>query len=409
MIFKAILNIKSLIYSALGNCLTLNKPRRDFFIEIMILFLSIKDKINFYQLGRFGKFGEQRYRQQFEKQFNFLNFNKNITISHGSGRFAIAFDPSYISKSGKKTYGTDKFWSGVHGAAKFGLEIGGIAAIDINNKTAFHIEAIQTPRHEEIKQKSITLIEWYANLIVSRKDILEIISTFLVADAYFSKKPFIDKIKEETNFDVISRLRSDADLKYLYLGEKTGKKGRPKKYEGKIDLNNINQKYFTKINECEEYTDYQAIVYSKALKRNINLVVRKLHSDSKNKNLLFFSTDLKQEGSEIIEFYKNRFQIEFLYRDAKQHTGLNDCQARDEAKLNFHFNASLTAINIAKVLHWISIPKEQRGSFSMADVKTMYNNILMMKRFIDVFAVPAYKLKNIKNVKELINFGKIAA
>jgi len=33
----------------------------------------------------------------------------------------------------------------------------------------------------------------------------------------------------------------------------------------------------------------------------------------------------------------------------------------------------------------------------------------MLQRFINVFAVPAYKLKNIHNVKELINFGKIAA
>ncbi len=112
--------------------------------------------MNFTQFGRFGKFGEQRYRKQFEKQFNFLDFNKNITISHGSGKFAIAFDPSYISKSGNATYGKDKFWSGVHGTAKFGLEIGGIAAIDIDNKTAFHLEAIQTPNYEELDNKTMT-------------------------------------------------------------------------------------------------------------------------------------------------------------------------------------------------------------------------------------------------------------
>jgi hypothetical protein len=46
---------------------------------------------------------------------------------------------------------------------------------------------------------------------------------------------------------------------------------------------------------------------------------------------------------------KSRFQIEFLYRDGKQHTGLNDYQARGQKKLYFHFNASLTAINLAKV------------------------------------------------------------
>ena len=32
--------------------------------------------------------------------------------------------------------------------------------------------------------------------------------------------------------------------------------------------------------------------------------------------------------------------IEFLFRDSKQFTGLADCQARDLTKLYFHFNAS---------------------------------------------------------------------
>ena len=124
--------------------------------------------------------------------------------------------------------------------------------------------------------------------------------------------------------------------------------------------------------------------------------------------LLFFSTDLELDALDISQYYKNRFQIEFLYRDGKQHTGLNDCQARSENKLHFHFNASLTAINLAKVEHWLSIPKKERGSFSMSDIKTMYHNKLLLERFIDVFAVPAYKLKNNNNVEELINFDKIA-
>jgi len=111
----------------------------------------------------------------------------------------------------------------------------------------------------------------------------------------------------------------------------------------------------------------------------------------------------------IYLYYHNRFQIEFLYRDGKQHTGLNDCQARDENKLNFHFNASLTSINIAKIAHWLSIEKEQRGAFSMADIKTVNHNILLLERFIEVFAVDADSLKNTDTLKELIYFGKIAA
>lgn len=409
MIFEAIIHLNALINSVLINNIVLNKPQRDFFVEIMFLFLSIKGRMNFLQFGRYGKSGEQRYRQQFKNPHDFLNFNKEITMSHGSGNFAIAFDPSYISKSGLKTYGLDKFWSGVAGSAKLGLEIGGLAAIDIDNNTAFHLEAIQTPTYEDIKKKLMNLLSWYADVIIQRKDDLTSISKYLVVDAYFSKLPFVDKILEQTNFDVISRLRNDADLKYLYTGKPTGRPGRPKKYTGKIDLKNIDKDYFKQISEDEHSTYYQAIVYSKGLKRNINLVFEELKNNTKKKHLLFFSTDLNQSGKDIYKIYKKRFQIEFIYRDGKQHTGLNDCQARSENKLHFHFNASLTAINLAKVEHWLSVPKEQRGAFSMADVKTMYHNTLLLEKFINVFAVPAYKLKNIHNVKELINFGKIAA
>jgi hypothetical protein len=53
-------------------------------------------------------------------------------------------------------------------------------------------------------------------------------------------------------------------------------------------------------------------------------------------------------GYEKIEwYYRPRFQIEFLIRDAKQYSGLEHGQARDKNKLHFHFNLSLTNVNIA--------------------------------------------------------------
>lgn len=408
MIFKSLLNVNSLINNTLNVISNINKPQRDFFIEIMFLFLGIKGRLNFLQFARFGSHSEQRYRQQFEKQHKFLDFNKEIVLKHASSSCVLAFDPSYIGKSGKKTFGVDKFWSGVASQAKFGLEISGIAAIDIENNTAFHLQAVQTPTHETLTQKKITLLDWYADVIATRKDKLIGVSKYLVADAYFSKKPFVDQVLS-IDMQLISRFRNDVDLQYLYRGEPTGKRGRRKKYSGKIDLKNIDNQYFECVLISEESTLYCAEVYSKALKRNIKLVYEKLAEPRKKSHLVFFSTDLSLDALSILRFYKSRFQIEFLYRDGKQYTGLNDCQARSENKLDFHFNASLTAINLAKVEHWLSVPKESRATFSMSDIKTMYHNALLLERFIKVFAINANKPKNRNNVKELINFGKIAA
>ena len=62
----------------------------------------------------------------------------------------------------------------------------------------------------------------------------------------------------------------------------------------------------------------------------------------RNRHAVLFSTDVDLDALTLYRYYKARFQIEFLFRDAKQFTGLTDCQARSQAKLDFHFNASLT-------------------------------------------------------------------
>ena len=299
-----------LIINTLSKISKINKCRKDFICEVFILFLCIKGRINFLQLGRFGSFKEQRYRQQFENPFDFLAFNKELVLSNGSGRFVIAFDPSYIDKSGKKTTGLGWYWSGCAGHSKWGLEIGGIAAIDIDNHTAFHLEAVQT-----LKNEDETLTQWYIDLLKERADTLISISTYFVADAWFSKKPFTDGITQ-MGMHLISRLRDDADLRYICNELPTGKRGRPKKYTGKININDIDKNYFTLAQQTDEYTMYSATVYSKGLKRIIKLAyVTYTLKSGKQPVKLYFSTDLDLSTQDILLYYQSRFQIEFLYRD----------------------------------------------------------------------------------------------
>jgi hypothetical protein len=68
------------------------------------------------------------------------------------------------------------------------------------------------------------------------------------------------------------------------------------------------------------------------------------------------------------------------------------CQARSKNKLDFHFNAALTAVNLAKH-DWMSNKKDIRKLFYMADYKTLYNNTLMLERFMRRFAINPYTIK----------------
>ena len=127
-------------------------------LEVLLLYLIIPGRINFLQLGRYGKYSEQRYRQQFEAGFDWLSFNSSLVKSHLGSRLAIAFDPSYISKSGKCTPYLGRFWSGCAGKAKHGLEISGIGVIDLDLRTCLHLEAVQTPAPSALETVDWTLV-----------------------------------------------------------------------------------------------------------------------------------------------------------------------------------------------------------------------------------------------------------
>ena len=88
------------------------------------------------------------------------------------------------------------------------------------------------------------------------------------------------------------------------------------------------------------------------MKRNIKVVV---HYPESGGHKIYFSTDLDMSDKDIIEYYRTRFQIEFCFRDSKQFTGLNNCQARDLRKLDFAFNASLASVNIAKLMRLLPL------------------------------------------------------
>lgn len=410
MISKVSNSVKHLIVSVLENTVfdMLNKSRKYFIVSVLWHVLSIKGRINFLQLGRFSNLCEQTFRNQFEIEFDFFSFNKELINQVVSDERIVAFDPSYIPKAGKSTYGRGRFWSGLAGKAKWGLDICGFAVVDIANNTALHLKAWQTPTADELAEKGLNLLTHYASLVTEYAEQFKAFSDYLVADAYFSKRPIVEAVKS-TGLAFISRLRDDSVLKYKYTGDRTGKKGAPKKFAGLVNVYNFNPNQFSLDLSTEEITIYSLVVYSKAFKMDIKLAIAIFYKDGREMaRKLFFSTDLKQAGEKIVQYYRARFQIEFLYRDAKQFTGLNNCQARSKNKLDFHFNAALTAVNIAKH-DWIATNKQVDKPFSMSDYKTLYNNTLMLNRFMCVFAINPNTSKNQKIVKELLDYGKIAS
>ncbi len=83
----------------------LNKSIQANIIE-MLLLMTVARKVNFTQMGRYGKRCEQCYRQTAERSMDWLGMNTWLAF-HAFGkekrRHAIAIDPSYVKKSGSHT------------------------------------------------------------------------------------------------------------------------------------------------------------------------------------------------------------------------------------------------------------------------------------------------------------------
>ncbi len=157
---------------ALKSMTNLGKPFEKVIMDVLKLFMAIPGKINFLQMGRYGQFSEQTYRNTFTKgNFDWFDFNQHLAEKVCTGSFlALAVDPSYIPKSGKKTPWFGKFWSGAAGEAKKGLELTGIGLMDVDNHECMTLGAFQTPDSMTLEDMDYNLIDWYREQLISRKD-----------------------------------------------------------------------------------------------------------------------------------------------------------------------------------------------------------------------------------------------
>ncbi len=226
----------------------------------------------------------------------------------------------------------------------------------------------------------------------------------IVADAYFSKESFVTGVKE-LGFNIISRFRDDVNLKYLYRGPKVRKRGRPQKFAGKVDLKHLDMNIFKEEYSVDDklvYKLYTAEVWAVSLGREVRVViVDYLDTDKKTQaRKVFFSTDLTLSARDIFDIYRTRFQLEFVFRDAKQFTGLTHCQARNKEALAFAFNASLSSVNVAR-----AYARQQGHNLSVGSTKTLLHNAAIVDRFIAMSAKHANLRLNSTDFKELLFYG----
>lgn len=400
------MSVKTITSAILRQMSDMNKRRQKFLVHLTLLYLSMRGRKNFLMMERYGEYSEQTYRQHFSKPHDFKAFNLELVKRYCGKALAWVFDPSYINKSGKHTPGVGYFWSGCAQAIKWGLELSALGLLDLENQTAMHYHACRTV----FVKGEDSLRAWYAKLLIEQAGQMLEVSKKIVFDAFFSKITFVDPICR-AGFTLISRLQHNVYMRYAYIGQQKGGRGAHKKFDGRIDVKNLSDKHFTQIQKNDEQAVYEGIAHIRCLKRWCKVVI--VHTLKENgvvkSATIYFSTDPQMPGLEVLQIYNSRYHIEFVFRDAKGHLGLEDCQSRQGEALDFHFNTALTTLNVAKAHHWLSIEKEQRPPFSIADIKTQYINELLLDRLICIYGKCPSVEKNKPEIQKLYQLGRIAA
>jgi Transposase DDE domain len=303
---------------------SLRKTQSSFIKLLFGLWLAIPGRIHYANLSRFSSKNEKTFRNWFSKPLDFVTMNSCLVevLETGQGlskRLVLAIDASFIAKSGHATPELGKYWDSKQGKAVRGLEVSCCALIDPEQHYALPLQVEQTPATFKDNE---TRVDHYAKQVES---VLTSIPASLneqiaygVGDAYYTKKGFVDTvIKAKKHY--VGKLRCDANLKYLYQGQPTGKAGRPRQFEGKVDFKDFSK--WQQILKTDTLHIYSHLLYHLGLKRQLRVVcvlryVKGKDGKRKERRELFFSTDLNQNPQDILNIYQARFQIEFCFNNS---------------------------------------------------------------------------------------------
>jgi len=362
--------------------------------RIVQAMLSMNGRVTMLGLSRWaGKGGSYRTVQRF---FNaviswpnvFCKFFMRHLYLPGT-EYLLVGDESVVTKSGKETHGLDYFFSGLLNKVVKGVAIFSLSLVSVEERRSYPLRVEQVIRSEaekvaakERKQKRAkkdkaaskkkrgrpkgsrnrdkTQVELTSELkriqemVKNQLTLLQALVTvrYLVLDGHFGNNNTL-QMTLQCDLHLISKLRYDAALSFVYDGEQK-RKGPRKKYGQKINYRNLPDQYLVEktIKDGIETCIYQAQMLHHEFAQILNVVILTKTNLRTGvfANVNLFSSDLELSYEKIIDFYSLRFQIEFNFRDAKQYWGLEDFMNIKEVPLTNAINLSLFMVNLSQVL-----------------------------------------------------------
>ncbi len=354
--------------------------------------------------------------------------------------YILGGDATTVTKAGTQTHGIDRFFSGVLGQVVKGLEFFVLSLISVKRRKSYPLMVGQTVRSKEekailkqrreergaqrkkptkkcrkmrgrpkgVKNKDKEKLEFSAELLRINqllKRMLQLVRLFvavkyLVLDGHFGHAQAV-LMGRENGLELVSKLRCDASLSEKYEGEYSGK-GRKKKYGKKLNYDELPVKYLKKSeSEGDVVTRYyQGIFLNRKFSCRLNVVIIEKKDLKKGKvgHILLFSSDVELGWEKLIEYYRLRFQIEFNFRDAKQHFGLEDFMNTTEVGVENAANLSFMMVNLSAKL----LAQRATSCVGINDLKSQFRGEYYALETIKIVQPKAERIL-IEQVKEVIS------
>lgn len=318
--------------------------------------------------------------------------------------YLLAGDEVVITKSGKETYGLDKFFSSLLSKPVSGLSFFTLSLVSVEKRHSFPIQIEQVIKtdvekssilpSQEIKpkekrgrgrpkgskNKNKTEVILTSELLRIKQMINELFKliagliplTYLVVDGHFGNNNAL-QMARQLNLHIISKLRHDSAL-YIPYKHPDPNKSSKRKYGDKIDKSNIPSEYLreTSIEEDIQTDIYQATLLHKEFAQPLNVVflVKTNLKTNARSHVILFTSDLNLSYKKIIDYYKLRFQIEFNFRDAKQFWGLEDFMNLGKTAVTNAANLSFFMVNMSH--HLLAKFRQDNPDSGIIDLKAHY-------------------------------------
>jgi putative transposase len=209
---------------------------------------------------------------------------------------------------------------------------------------------------------------------------------YLALDGHYGH-PQAVLMAQQNDLQLISKLRKDAALSEPYEGEYGGR-GPRRKYGARLNYEQLPTKYLKKSETqgelCTQY--YQGLFLHPDFGQALNavIIVRTNVKTQKVGHVILFSSDEELGWEKLVDYYSLRFQIEFNFRDAKQHFGLEDFMnttatgVENAASLSFllvNVSAKLLADNAAREIGVLDLKTRFRGcKYVLEAIKMLLEN-----------------------------------